>query len=169
MTSYNEAFVPTSWQKTTIIGPSNPIRTSWPEVEIIDKNIFNLSIVTENKIEDDLVDCDEKLVLFFVHENNEIYLTEETSLKPRQLVDDNKETANASGSIKEKTYFLKIVDNDTKSVMYYDAKLARVEMQKVSENQTTESAPISEDLEVIAAYDEDEENPFNTDFEDPSK
>ena len=115
------------------------------------------------------MDCDEKLVLFFVHENNEIYLTEETSLKPRQLVDDNKETANASGSIKEKTYFLKIVDNDTKSVMYYDAKLARVEMQKVSENQTTESAPISEDLEVIAAYDEDEENPFNTDFEDPSK
>ena len=48
-------------------------------------------------------------------------------------------------------------------------KLARVEIQKVSENQTTESVPVSEDLEVIAPYDEDEENPFNTEFEDPSK
>lgn len=169
MTSYKETFVPTSWERTTLIAPSNPTRSSWPEVENVEQNIFNLSIVTENKIDDDLVDCNERLVLFFVHDNNEMYLTEETTLTPRQLVDDKPKNANTSGSIREKTYMLKVVDNDTKSIMYYDVKLARVEMLKLSEEPATEETSISEDLEVIAVYDEDEENPFDTEFEDPSK
>ena len=165
MTPYNEIYVPTGWNKTSKIIPYNPARSVWPEVSNIKDNIFDLSIITYNKIEDDLMDCDEQLTLFFVHGNNEIVLREDTSYTPRQLVDDQKENINESGTIKEKTYLLTVVDKETKATMYYDVKLARVEMEKSEEVKIENTDSLSEHLEVIAKLDDD--NPFDTDFDEP--
>ena len=118
MKSINEIFVPSGWVRTTKEVSSNPIRASWPDVANLDSNIFDLSIITYSNVEDDLLDCDEKLSLFFVSGNNEIMLSEETSYSPKQLVDDQKENINESGTVKEKTYSLKVYDRDTKSTMY---------------------------------------------------
>jgi hypothetical protein len=128
------------------------------------ENIFNLSIVTYNKIEDDLLDCDETLTLFFARQSNDITLIEETSYKPRQLVDDQKENINESGTVKEKTYLLKVFDRETRSTMFYDVKLARVELEK--DVPVAGDGSLSEHLEVIAKLDDDD-NPFDTDFDDP--
>jgi len=128
-------------------------------------NIFDLSIITYSNVEDDLLDCDEKLSLFFVSGNNEIMLSEETSYSPKQLVDDQKENINESGTVKEKTYSLKVYDRDTKSTMYYDVKLARVEMEKEKASGFRDDGSLSEHLEVIAKLDDD--NPFDTDFDEP--
>ncbi len=164
MTPYNEIYVPNGWNKTSIIAPYNPARFAWPEVSNTKENIFDLSIVTFSKIEDDLMDCDEKLTLFFVHQDNEIMLIEETSYKPTKLVDDQKENTNEGGTIKEKTYLLKVYDRETKSAMFYDVKLARVELEKELKIGVEEENPLSEHLEVIAKLDDD--NPFGTEFED---
>lgn len=165
MKSINEIFVPSSWVRTTKEVSSNPIRASWPDVANLDSNIFDLSIITYSNVEDDLLDCDEKLSLFFVSGNNEIMLSEETSYSPKQLVDDQKENINESGTVKEKTYSLKVYDRDTKSTMYYDVKLARVEMEKVKASGFRDDGSLSEHLEVIAKLDDD--NPFDTDFDEP--
>ena len=164
MTPYNEIYIPNGWNKTSNLVPNNPARSSWPEVSNVTENIFNLSIVTYNKIEDDLLDCDETLALFFAYQNDDITLIEKTSYKPRQLVDDQKENINESGTVKEKTYLLKVFDRDTKSAMFYDVKLARVELEKNVPVACDDS--LSEHLEVIAKLDNDD-NPFNTDFDDP--
>ena len=164
MTPYNDIYVPNGWNKTSKIVPYNPARSSWPEVSNTNENIFDLSIVTLSKIEDGLMDCDEKLTLFFVHQDNEIMLIEETSYKPTQLVDDQKENINEGGTIKEKTYLLKVYDRETKSTMFYDVKLARVELEKDMKIDVEEENQLSERLEVIAKLDDD--NPFDTEFED---
>ena len=169
MTSYNEVYIPTGWAKKTEIVPNNPIRSTTPEVELYDDNVFDLWITTDNKIEDDLLNCDEKLILCFTHENNEIVLTEEISYSPKERADDKKENIDNSGKIKERTYLLIVKDNDTKSTMYYDVKLARVELEKKAKNTNEDSNSLSEDLEVIAVYDEDDENPFDIEFEDSVK
>lgn len=166
MASFNEIYIPTGWVKKKELIPDNPIRSSTPEIELYEDNVFDLWITADNKIEDDLLNCDEKLVLGFTHENNEIILSEETKYTPKQLVDDEKENINESGTVKERTYLLIVKDKDTKSTMYYDIKLARVELEKKTENNNEENNSLSEDLEVIAVYDEDEENPFDTEFED---
>ena len=48
--------------------------------------------------------------------------------------------------------------------MYYDVKLARVEVEKKEET-VTEDKSLGEHLEVIAEL--DDENPFNTEFDIP--
>ena len=164
MTPFNEIYVPNGWNKTSKIVPYNPLRSSWPEVSNTKENIFDLSIVTYSKLEDDLIDCDENLTLFFVHQSNEIMLIEETSCKPRQLVNDQKENIGESGTVKEKTYSLKVYDRETKSTMFYDVKLARVELEKDITSGVEENDSLSEHLEVIAKLDDD--NPFDTEFED---
>ena len=164
MKSINEIFVPSGWVRTTKEVSSNPIRASWPDVANLDSNIFDLSIITHSNVEDELLDCDEKLSLFFVSGNNEVMLSEETSYSPRQLVDDQKENINESGTIKEKIYSLKVYDRDTKSTMFYDVKLARVEMEKEVLG-FKDDGSLSEHLEVIAKLDDD--NPFDTDFDEP--
>lgn len=65
---------------------------------------------------------------------------------------------------KEYTYLLKVIDHTTNSVMYYDVKLARVEVEKKEET-GTEDKSLGEHLEVITKL--DDENPFNTEFDIP--
>ena len=49
--------------------------------------------------------------------------------------------------------------------MYYDVKLARVEVEK-KEKTVTEDKLLGEHLEVITKLDDDD-NPFNTEFDIP--
>lgn len=59
-------------------------------------------------------------------------------------------------------YTLKVVDHETNSVAYYDVKLARVEIGKKEDKGLQEKR-----LEVIEELDDDEdENPFDTKFDD---
>ena len=51
--------------------------------------------------------------------------------------------------------------------MYYDVKLARVEMEKVKASDFRDDGSLSEHLEVIAKLDDD--NPFDTDFDEPAE
>ena len=161
MKSISEIFVPDRWYKTTIEKPSNPSRNSDPVIEPVEDG-FNLSILSNYDIKDDLLDCDEEFILTFTHKNNEIQLIEKTNYYPKQMVDCLINDVEMSGVEKEFNYVLKITNNKTKSTMYYDVNLARVEVKETS-SKSDES--INEHLEVIAAL--DDENPFITEFEDP--
>lgn len=123
MSTFNEIYVPTTWTKTSKEVAANVMRSSWVDVENIDENYFNLSIVKYSEVKDDQLDCDEKLTLFFESGNNEICLEEETSNTPRQVNDKEK-------TVRDKTYMLKVYDKETKATMYYDVVLARVELEK---------------------------------------
>ena len=56
-----------------------------------------------------------------------------------------------------------MVDKETRSTMYYDVKLARVEIEKKED-----SGPLGEHLEVIGKLYDEDENPFGTEFDDPA-
>ena len=121
--------------------------------------------MVNNDINDDLLDCDENIVINYSYKNNEITFIEEVRQIPNQLVDDDKENIVEDNASKEFSYLLKVVDHKTKATMYYDVKLARVEIAKSEEKPITGNDVINEKLEVIAALDED--NPFSTEFETP--
>ena len=163
---HSEVFVPTSWTKTTTIVPNNPDRESWPEVININKNVFDLSVMVNNEIEEDLLDCDENIIINYNYMNNEIFFIEKMRQSPRQLVDDEKENIVEDSNCREFTYLLQVIDHEAKATMYYDVKLARVEIAKDEEKKPiSNSGVVNEDLEVIADLDED--NPFITEFDTP--
>ena len=116
--------------------------------------------MTNTKNDEETKSEKHQLILNFIYGNNEISLLQESDcIKRKSIIDDEIE---AGG--KEFTYLLKVIDHTTNSVMYYDVKLARVEVEK--KEKTIEDETLSEHLEVITVYDEDEEDPFNINFED---
>lgn len=82
-------------------------------------------------------------------------------MKRKTIVNDEVE---AGG--KEFTYLLKVIDHATNSIMYYDVNLARVEIAKAKEI-VTDDGSLSEHLEVITKLDDEDDNPFNTEFDIP--
>lgn len=103
-----------------------------------------------------------QLILNFIYGNNEISLVQESDcIKRKSIVNDEVE---ADG--KEFTYLLKVIDHATNSIMYYNVNLARVEIAKTEEIVTDDDL-LSEHLEVIAELDDEDDNPFETEFGDP--
>ena len=93
--------------------------------------------------------------------NNEIILTQHKGFSFKE-----------KGCDREYTYELKIIDYDTKSILFYKPNLQRVEIAKSTAESVLESPvvePINEDVEGIVPLDEEEDsdNPFNTEFEEP--
>ena len=164
MKSISEIYVPGDWYKTTIENPSYPSRNSDPIIEPVEDN-FNLSIITNYDIRDDLLDCDEEFVVTLTHENNEIQLIEKTNCYPKQDVDCLINDVDFGGVEKDFSYVLKVIDHKTKSTMYFDVKLARVEIAEKKEPQQIPDENINEHLEVIAKLDDDDT--FETEFGDP--
>ena len=160
MKCINEVFVPTGWNVTTEETAQNLSRPSWPLVTTTEENIFDLSVLVSTKNDEEPNNEKHQLVLNFIYGNNEISLVQESNcIKRESIVDDEVETGG-----KEFTYLLKVIDHTTNSVMYYDVKLARVEVEKKEET-VTEDKSLGERLEVIAEL--DDENPFNTEFDIP--
>ena len=160
MKCINEVFVPTGWNVTTEETAQNLSRPSWPLVTTTEENIFDLSVLVNTKNDEEPNNEKHQLVLNFIYGNNEISLVQESDcIKRESIVDDEVETGG-----KEYTYLLKVIDHTTNSVMYYDVKLARVEVEKKEET-VTEDKSLGERLEVIAEL--DDENPFNTEFDIP--
>ena len=161
MKCINEVFVPTGWNVTTEEAAQNLSRPSWPLVTTTEENIFDLSVLVSTKNDEEPNNEKHQLVLNFIYGNNEISLVQESDcIKRESIVDGEVETGG-----KEFTYLLKVSDHTTNSVMYYDVKLARVEVEK-KEATVTEDKSLGEHLEVITKLD-DGDNPFNTEFDIP--
>ena len=125
-----------------------------------EENIFDLSVLVSTKNDEEPNNEKHQLVLNFIYGNNEISLVQESDcIKRESIVDDEVETGG-----KEFTYLLKVIDHTTNSVMYYDVKLARVEIEKKEET-GAEDKLLGEHLEVITKL--GDENPFNTEFDIP--
>ena len=163
MKSYCEIYVPDGWAKTTKETPDYLARSSWPQVEKINDNAFDLTILTNVKEEDDPSNNKEQLILNFTHKNNEISLVEETGVIKRSSILDNEIEKGGQ----EFTYLLKVIDHNTNTTMYYDVKLARVEMEKNKNTEINSENSLDEHLEVIAKLDDD--NPFDTEFDEPEE
>ena len=160
MKCINEVFVPTGWNVTTEETAQNLSRPSWPLVTTTEENIFDLSVLVSTKNDEEPNNEKHQLILNFIYGNNEISLVQESNcIKRESIVDDEVETGG-----KEFTYLFKVIDHTTNSVMYYDVKLARVEVEK-KEEIVTEDKSLGKHLEVIAEL--DDENPFNTEFDIP--
>ena len=157
-----DVFVPTGWIVTTEETAQNLSRSSWPLITTTEENIFDLTILTNTKNDEDPINEKHQLILNFIYGNNEISLVQESGLmKRKSIVNDEVE---AGG--KEFTYLLKVIDHATNSIMYYDVNLARVEVAK-NEKVVTDDDSLSEHLEVIAKLDDEDDNPFNTEFDNP--
>ena len=162
MKCINEVFVPTGWNVTTEETAQNLSRPSWPLVTTTEENIFDLSVLVSTKNDEEPNNEKHQLVLNFIYGNNEISLVQESDcIKRKSIVNDEVE---ADG--KEFTYLLKVIDHATNSIMYYDVNLARVEIAKTEEIVTDDDL-LSEHLEVIAELDDEDDNPFETEFGDP--
>ena len=162
MKCINEVFVPTGWNVTTEETAQNLFRPSWPLVTTTEENIFDLSVLVSTKNDEEPNNEKHQLVLNFIYGNNEISLVQESDcIKIKSIVNDEVE---ADG--KEFTYLLKVIDHATNSIMYYDVNLARVEIAKTEEIVTDDDL-LSEHLEVIAELDDEDDNPFETEFGDP--
>ena len=162
MKCINEVFVPTGWNVTTEETAQNLSRPSWPLVTTTEENIFDLSVLVNTKNDEEPNSEKHQLILNFIYGNNEISLVQESDcIKRKSIVNDEVE---ADG--KEFTYLLKVIDHATNSIMYYDVNLARVEIAKTEEIVTDDDL-LSEHLEVIAELDDEDDNPFETEFGDP--
>lgn len=156
MKSINEKYIPTDWLKETKLVPSNPIRSSFPKIESIDYNLFNLIIESDFKFGDGADSGSEDLTLSFIKDNNEIFFTQNSKLFKRN---------NDEQGGKEFLYGLKVIDHNAQAIMYYKIELQRVEIAKKEEANVVEDEPLEEHLEVIAQLDEDDV--FKTEFGDP--
>ena len=162
MKCINEVFVPTGWNVTTEETAQNLSRPAWPLVTTTEENIFDLSVLVNTKNDEEPNSEKHQLILNFIYGNNEISLVQESDcIKRKSIVNDEVE---ADG--KEFTYLLKVIDHATNSIMYYDVNLARVEIAKTEEIVTDDDL-LSEHLEVIAELDDEDDNPFETEFGDP--
>lgn len=162
MKCINEVFVPTGWNVTTEESAQNLSRPSWPLVTTTEENIFDLTVLVNTKNDEEPNNEKRQLILNFTYGNNEISLVQESDcIKRKSIIDDE-----AESSGKEFTYLLKVIDHTTNSIMYYDVKLARVEVEK-KEEIAVEDNSLSEHLEVIAKLDDEDDNPFNTEFDIP--
>ena len=161
MKCINEVFVPTGWNVTTEETAQNLSRPSWPLVTTTEENIFDLTVSVNTKNDEEPNNEKHQLILNFIYGNNEISLVQESDCIKRKSITGDE--VDASG--KEFTYLLKVIDHTTNSIMYYDVKLARVEVEK-KEKTVTEDKLLGEHLEVITKLD-DGDNPFNTEFDIP--
>lgn len=160
--SFSEVYVPTGWTKTKQETPQNLLRSAWPQVEGIEKNIFDLTILVNNKIDDDPINNKKQLILNYIYENNEISLVQEAgAIKQKSILDDELSTGG-----REFAYLLKVIDHDTNTTMYYKCDLERVEAPNQKEI-VVDDNPLSEHLEVIAKLDDEDDNPFDTEFDIP--
>lgn len=160
---YNERYLPNGWIRTVEEVANNFERNNWPTVEQIDCNFFNLSVDINTKIDDEPFKSYEDSVLDFRLDNNDITLIQRKRYVKRDPIEEVVPTVEEKG--KEFIYELKVVDRSTKAIMYYKVNLERVEINKSIVNDL-KPRDIREDLDVIAPLDEDEDNPFETEFED---
>lgn len=157
MKSINEKYVPSGWTKTTVFTPSNPIRESWPKVEGFDSNILGLFVENQIDMDDDPTKVIENTTLIFQIGQNEIVLVQHVERSNTTDVTSGEKIGN------EFTYDFKVIDHKVNSIMTYKVELVKVEI-----NQEKESGGLlGEKLEVISKLEDDEENPFETSFEDP--
>ena len=167
---YNERYIPNGWTRTVEEIAQNRDRVSWPIVEEINDNLFRLAVDIGTNIDDSPEQSWEDFSLNFTYDNNEILLTQRKEYYSKDGSDKYR-VVNDKNKGKEFTYKLVVYDHSTNAVMYYKVNLERVEVGKETNNEQTTNIknPLNEKiLEVIAPLDdeEDEENPFNTDFED---
>ena len=162
---YNERFLPNGWVRTVEEVVNNNLeRNNWPTVEQIDCNLFNLSVDINTKIEDEAFKSYEDSVLNFRLDNNDITLIQRKRYVGRDPIEEVIPTVEEKG--KEFIYELKVVDKSTQAIMYYKVNLERVEINKPI-GDDLKPRDIREDLDIIGPLDEDDEdNPFNTKFED---
>ena len=168
---YNERYLPNGWTRTVEEIAENKDRVSWPTVEEINDNLFRLAVDIKTNI-DDLPDQSwEDFALNFTYDNNEIWLTQRKEYYSKDG-SDRYRIVNDRDKGKEFTYKLIVYDHSTDAMMYYKVSLERVEVGK--EADTGQASNVSSSLnekylEVIAPLDDEEEdNPFNINFEDSS-
>ena len=154
MAYYRERYVPNGWTRTANETGLDSDKNSWPEVETIGNDIFDLTIDYETKFNDSAKDDYEDIILTFRLANNEIIFTQHKGFLIKE-----------KGCDREYTYELKIIDHDTKSIMFYKPNLQRVEMAKRTVDNAIENGiekqtkQMNEDIEVIVDLDE-EDIPF---------
>lgn len=161
---FSERYLPNGWTRTVEEISSNLERLSWPVVEEINDNIFGLAVDIETNLDDEPTKSWEDVLLSFKYENNEIYLTQHKSYFYKDK-NDGLKIFNENNNGKEFVYKLKVVDNSTGSIMYYKFNLERVEVGQRIVKEVKKDL-FDEHLEVIARLDDDEDNPFDTKFED---
>ena len=164
---YNERYLPNGWTRTVEEIAQNRDRVSWPIVEEINDNIFGLAVDIETNIDDLPSKSWEDFSLSFTYENNEILLIQEKRYFSKDGLVDYK-TIDKEDKGKEFIYRLQVYDHDTNSIMYYKVNLERVEVKKEIESSSTVKIKglFNEDLEIIAPLDDEEDDPFKTEFED---
>ena len=162
---YNERFLPNGWVRTVEeVVNNNFERNYWPTIEQIDCNLFNLSVDINTKIDDEAFKSYEDSVLNFRLDNNDITLIQRKRYVEREPIELKVPSVEEKG--KEFIYELKVVDRSTQAIMYYKVNLERVEINKPI-GDDLKPREINEDLDVIGPLDEDDDNPFETEFEAP--
>ena len=160
MRSFSEIYVPSSWTWTTEETPQNQLNTPWPRLGGINENLFDLSVLINSKLDSESDTSKEQFIVNLTYKNNEISLVQETEpTRRKSIIDDDISTGG-----KDFSYLLKVIDHETNAVMYYDIKLARVEVEK--KIMPTDEL-LDEHLEVITEIDWENDNPFETEFDTP--
>ena len=165
MVEFNETYEPVGWLRK--------MNSDGPIVDSMGWNLFDLSI--ENQaIVDRCVPINNKweLVLRMVSEENEIVFKQHTKVEPSEWIDEKKKIYDEMKLGKSYTYDLEVKNLKNDMVTFYEVNLVRVENHKKEEPKLDYKIEVpgddslSEHLEVISAYDEDEEDPFDIEFED---
>ena len=160
----SERYLPNGWTRTVEEIAQNEDRVSWPTIEDINDNLFQLAIDIETHIDDLPSKSKEELILSFAYGNNEIILVQQKSCFSREPGKLDYKVLDERDKGQQYSYSLEIIDHNTNSIMYFEPKLQRVEIAKPRIE--AEKPLFNEDLEVIAQIDDDEDNPFETQFED---
>ena len=70
MKCFNEVFVPSGWIITTNEAPQNLSSTAWPQVQETCENVFDLTILTNTKNDEEPNSEKHQLILNFIYGNN---------------------------------------------------------------------------------------------------
>ena len=162
---YNERYLPNGWTRTVEEIAQNKDRVSWPTIEDINDNLFRLAIDIETHIDDLPSKSKENLTLSFAYGNNEIILVQQTSCFSREPEELDYKALDEQDKGQQYSYSLIVIDHNTSSIMYFKPNLERVEIAKHQAEAENQKPLFNEDLEIIARID-DEDNPFETEFED---
>ena len=128
-------------------------------MEGFDSNILGLSIETQIDMDDDPVKVTENTVLNCKIGDNEIVLGQHVErAKTNEIISKEKR-------VNEFTYDFMVIDHKVHSTMFYKVELARVEINQDKDKDN--NVCLGERLEVIAKLDEDDDNPFETTFDEP--
>ena len=105
------------------------------------------------------------MILSFAYGNNEIILVQQTSCFSREPEELDYKALDEQDKGQQYSYSLRVIDHNTSSIMYFKPNLERVEIAKHQAEAENQKPLFNEDLEIIARID-DEDNPFETEFED---